>query len=486
MNATHRVRHLEWRARRGSAVDAFAVRSQLRRFVETDLLPTLERAFDAMAGGDTIHLSRLELAVHVGSLDQLGAAIADAIEQHARTWKRERETIAGDGAIGARSLRELDAVTGAGGLVRYLETGLLPWPLANLGREPTLAKLVDIARGQSVAILAAAPESIDESTPFLFRWLQVVPEDEWIEIARRIESTWPDRVPGVADAIERALRSSIRSRRLEIVAATLAVAIARGHGHAIDAEAVGVRFESLARGSSPCGPIVEWIDRTMATTNAADRQRQIYPATAFNQHETLTGPADLNGQALGKSAVSTDATGASVADGSHAVSVDHAGLVLIHPFLPRLFERTEITRPGDRAIAPERLPRAAALLAFAARGDDDPRDFELPFIKVLLGRRLDDPMLVPGESLSDRDRGEVDDLLRSVIEHWRVLKHTSIAGLRASFLQRRGSFVDVDETWRLRVEADAFDVLLQHLPWTLSITTLPWMTRPIFIEWATL
>lgn len=280
----------------------------------------------------------------------------------------------------------------------------------------------------------------------------------------------------------------MRSQRLQAVSAALAVAIARGHRDAIGAESVAVRFEPTGRGSNALGSIVQRIDRTMGTTQTTrtnDRRSQISPATSSDQPDDVTRPADVREEASGKLPVSNRSGGVIVVAAPDAVSVDHAGLVLIHPFLPRLFERTEIARPGDCVIAPETLPRAAALLAFAARGDDDPRDFELPFIKVLLGCRLRDPVLVPGESLSERDRDEVDDLLRSVVEHWRVLKHTSIAGLRASFLQRSGLLAEVAGTWRLRVETDAFDVLLQHLPWTLSITTLPWMTRPIFIEWAT-
>jgi hypothetical protein len=159
--------------------------------------------------------------------------------------------------------------------------------------------------------------------------------------------------------------------------------------------------------------------------------------------------------------------------------------VLIHPFLPRLFERTAIALAGERAIGPHALRRAAAVLAYAARGEDAPLEFELGFIKVLLGLDPGEPLLVPPGLVAEDDRREVDDLLHSVVEHWQVLKHTSIDGLRTSFLQRRGLLAGIDGAWRLRIEPSGFDVLLRHLPWGISTTTLPWMTKPIFTEWAT-
>ena len=158
--------------------------------------------------------------------------------------------------------------------------------------------------------------------------------------------------------------------------------------------------------------------------------------------------------------------------------------MLLHPFLPQLFAATGIAASGQTSIATDQLPRAAALLSFAARGDDEPVEWELGFIKILLGLRPETELLVPAGLLTSAEREEVDALLASAIEHWRVLKHTSAATLRASFLQRPGLLADVDGAWRLRVEPSAFDVLLRDLPWALSLTRTPWMTTWLSTEWA--
>jgi hypothetical protein len=35
----------------------------------------------------------------------------------------------------------------------------------------------------------------------------------------------------------------------------------------------------------------------------------------------------------------------------------------------------------------------------------------------------------------------------------------------------------------LSVEAKAFDMLLEQLPWSYSTIKFPWMARPIYTEW---
>jgi len=73
--------------------------------------------------------------------------------------------------------------------------------------------------------------------------------------------------------------------------------------------------------------------------------------------------------------------------------------------------------------------------------------------------------------------------LIAVINHWEVLKNTSADGLREAFLQRRGKLSRVDGGWLMQVEQRAIDVLLNKLPWGISIIKLPWMNEMLFVEW---
>jgi hypothetical protein len=164
---------------------------------------------------------------------------------------------------------------------------------------------------------------------------------------------------------------------------------------------------------------------------------------------------------------------------------DDAGLILLHPFIPVLFNNLGILSPETRTLPENSLPRAAALLHWLLTGEEEVYEFGLTLIKVLLGLATDAPLSVSSGLLTPNDRGEADALLAAAIEHWRALGKTSLAGLRASFLQRRGMLHEVDQGWQLRMEGKSFDVLLGQLPWGISIVKLPWITKPIFTDWPT-
>lgn len=167
------------------------------------------------------------------------------------------------------------------------------------------------------------------------------------------------------------------------------------------------------------------------------------------------------------------------------LSVRHAGLVLLHPFLSRFFESTGVREEGQAELDPALLPRAAALLHLLASGEEEPYELELGFIKILLGLRPGEPLPVAGGLLRESDREEAEALLQAVIGHWSVLKKTSVHGLRQSFLQRNGLLREQDHGFLLQVEPESFDVLLGHLPWGIGTVKLPWMTKPIFTDWPT-
>ncbi|MEI7830109.1 MAG: contractile injection system tape measure protein [Prolixibacteraceae bacterium] len=161
-------------------------------------------------------------------------------------------------------------------------------------------------------------------------------------------------------------------------------------------------------------------------------------------------------------------------------SVQNAGLLLLHPFLVRLFVYCGILPENEKIISVWNLSKAAALLHFLATGRDEVFEFELGFIKVLLGLNPDQPLAVSKGLLSKSQKEEVDSLLNSVIEHWASLKSTSKEGLRSSFIQRNGLLLPNEDGWKIHLESAAYDVLLKTIPWSYSIIKLPWMNKPIY------
>lgn len=162
--------------------------------------------------------------------------------------------------------------------------------------------------------------------------------------------------------------------------------------------------------------------------------------------------------------------------------VDDAGLVILHPFLPALFERVGYLDEERKFISLTMQERAVHLLRWLA-GFDLPRlDYQLLLEKVL----CDLPLNYPIESeieLTDLEKEEGMQVLKSVCQYWRPLNGTSPEGLQHSFLQRQGSIAYEDHNWIVRVEGQTLDILLDDLPWEISLLLLPWKEEMIIVEW---
>lgn len=165
--------------------------------------------------------------------------------------------------------------------------------------------------------------------------------------------------------------------------------------------------------------------------------------------------------------------------------IAQAGLVLLHPYLARCFNVLGLYPTGQRGpIADALWPRAAAVLHWLAMGDaTEALECDLGLIKLLLGRGEHEALSHGLPTLLPHEREEAAALLQAVLGHWSALKGTSVEGLRQSFLQRAGWIEPLDRAWQLRVQPAAFDMLLGSLPWGLSMVKLPWMDRPMHVEW---
>ena len=169
--------------------------------------------------------------------------------------------------------------------------------------------------------------------------------------------------------------------------------------------------------------------------------------------------------------------------------IDNAGLVWLWPFLPRFFERLGLWQQRQWA-APGAAQRAALLLQFAASGDADPPEFQLLLNKLLCGLPLDAPLqggsLASGlhqGPLTDAEQAECEALLVATIAQAPILRAMSVAGLRASFVLRSGQLSGRDGHPLLQVERSSFDLVLDRIPWGVSIVRLPWMASLLQVAW---
>lgn len=166
-------------------------------------------------------------------------------------------------------------------------------------------------------------------------------------------------------------------------------------------------------------------------------------------------------------------------DDTAGLFIDNAGLILLHPFLPSLFERTGIVNE-DKIGDPN---RALFLLHYLCTGQKEAPEYDLTFSKILCNLPLDQP--VPSNVLLlEKDVEEADALLSSVIQHWSALQNTSQDGLRGTFLLRHGKVSTAfDGDWLLQIERKSVDILLDSLPWGIGIVKLPWLPQLIHVDW---
>lgn len=172
------------------------------------------------------------------------------------------------------------------------------------------------------------------------------------------------------------------------------------------------------------------------------------------------------------------------------LAVEDAGLVMLWPFLERLFQRLELVDPEPRTFPHLRAQtRGARLLHALARGPaayaEDPPEFTMTLPKLLCGLEPDAPLDPDGlaEALPATFLDEGERLLEAVLGHAEGLGLRGVDGLRGSFLLRDGVLVSRDGAWLLRVAGEAYDLLLARVPWSWSWVSLPWMAEPLRVEW---
>ncbi len=508
MSVTHRIRRQRWQVRAASVADAFALRATLRRESELHLLPALEAAFDACDVGEReIHLPRLALTVRVSSLENLADELP--VKLAAAAMQALAEAVTDLPAVKPAAPRDLSP---AARLRHYLRSGQVQWFDADRDPAEVARQLADEARQWSTSpatawsyLLTDLPPAGPARSDALFRFLQLLDE------AGR--AAWRDFVEQQSEAVGdgfslplgllrqlQARRPADHALRLQALALLL---LAGGPMRSLQR-----RDEWLAAVQSctgRLGPFAATIETTAGPrTTEADAGRTVDREKWLKIENLFDNQSDEISRQINRS-LHPDATPSNQTpsvqplesrQNSPIVAVDRgialgqpvhaAGLILLHPYLPRLFSALGWVAADHRQDEPfpwAALPRAAALLHWLATGRDEPYEFALGAIKLLLGLTPDDSLPVAAGLLNEAEREEGEALLNAVVGHWSALGKTSIDGLRVSFLQRGGLLYATDDGWLLRPHAESFDLLLDRLAWGIAIVRLPWMSRSLHTEW---
>lgn len=413
-------------------------------------------------------------------------------------------------------------------LLHYLRTGQLDWVLAGLPTQEAQAALRDAASlWVSWGLLPdalPATSALAQRLGALSRWLALLTEDQGRAVHRQHAQRQATSRPGVDHTAPEHALSKLWPDLLQVLA---------DGGPAVRADSLHAQalwLDWLAAGGAAMGaaPLQRWLNEALPWVEALRRQgpssdvwQALLALGAASPPHTAHAPGrddaahvNLAIQAEAQRRALASAQGASPGEGlvmplpstiaapipaptlparepttSTGQIVSQAGLVLLHAYLPRCLDVLGLYPSGQRGPLADHLwPRAAAVLHWLATGQDGALECELGLIKPLLGRRDQhderDALSHGLPTLLPHEREEADALLRAVLGHWRALKGTSVAGLRESFLQRRGWLETRGGASLLRVEPAPYDVLLGSLPWGMSLVRLPWMAQPLHVEWS--
>ncbi|MEL6133847.1 MAG: contractile injection system tape measure protein, partial [Bacteroidota bacterium] len=162
--------------------------------------------------------------------------------------------------------------------------------------------------------------------------------------------------------------------------------------------------------------------------------------------------------------------------------IENAGLVLLAPYFKLLMERLDLLKDGQFK-SQKAAVRAVMLLQFAATGAAEGPEYQLALNKLICN--LPFPTPVPAHiDIQPQEIELIEGLLASVNQSWAPLRNSSIDALRETFLQREGLIIFEEKKTLIKVQRKgAIDVLIENLPWGISMINLPWKEEILYVEW---
>lgn len=163
--------------------------------------------------------------------------------------------------------------------------------------------------------------------------------------------------------------------------------------------------------------------------------------------------------------------------------MENTGLIIMHPFFTQLFKFVEFLNDENQFKNKELQFRAVHLLHYIATGENSNiNEADLAVSKILSGLLIEDSIPL-NLVLSENEKNYASKILQVIISKWEKLGNTSEDGLRNTFLKRNGLLEEKDEAYQLTVETSGTDILLDYIPWNISLIKLPWIKNIIYISW---
>ncbi len=163
------------------------------------------------------------------------------------------------------------------------------------------------------------------------------------------------------------------------------------------------------------------------------------------------------------------------------IFIENAGLVLLWPFFSFYFQTLHLTK-DNKFVSEKAAARAAHLLEYLVTGHKKNTEHTMMLNKLLCNLPRNFPIDGPIK-IRKKEISLSKELLEIAISRWEIIKNSSIDGLRESFLKRPGKLEWDEGKIYLRVESKGYDMLLDKIPWNISVVKLAWMKNPIYVKW---
>jgi hypothetical protein len=508
-------------------LDAFRIQQDISMLYWNDIIPLFEKIFNEICKeGEVVCIDRLEIVISDVSasqmhqrwkIEKLLSEIADQIYDHLSTGNRSNAEVA------SRQFLSLNIFSQ---WLFYMEKGVLPWntiSIDNAWYEKVLESLaIEYESGDRLKNLMKTNEKAIE------RIILQHPVGFIIHLATLLTAKGQERIPHFMEELFQAFLfvknetvSSAGRRNFEIVVWKKIFSFIVLHPSAdaspdnLFRKIIETGFDRVQLGRlTSASELLNSFQFTMPLFKEVKTHLDLLsgkmkkddfpephkkePTVFTNQSiaENKTGPD--NSTELSKVAHNTiedelislshlskenesDDSGIDHVIVEDGIFVSYAGVVLLHPFLQPLFNNLGCTHAG-KFLDHKHQQKALCVLHYLMAGKTEIEEYELAVAKLLTAypaqQSVDRSMQLTAE-----EQAECDEMLVDVIAQWEILKNTSPDGLREGFLQRAGKLFPKNDHMCIQVETNSIDVLLDYLPWNLSVIKLPWMKDRLTVEW---
>ncbi|NML21663.1 hypothetical protein HHL16_12300 [Pseudoflavitalea sp. G-6-1-2] len=509
-------------------LDAFDIQHRMSMLYYNELLPALEKIFNAISDGDNdIIIDKLEL--DLGVLAEKSFTDRDSIRQLISSIEEQLQSAASSKTAqqsSAHVIRRARPISIFRQWIYYMQHGYLPWNATPPDKKWLEQILETVATDYNISeelrqqirhnAVIAERIALQHDEIFLLHLTEVLTakkQQQLIayvnEIAAIIKVAAIPSTQSFAGITEIQLRRRIWKTVLSTIS-TQAAAVVSTEAiatHIIESiftpkEAAQLLQSKTVTAKLPLSlPLVSQLAKLPEAKKEAGKQtpspapKQEPPAASVPQQKATSNPPSdplqtgiqinitHNDQpaAANKTISNTDTPALAEQITEEGIFVQHAGIVLLAPFIKPFFNNIGLLNNGKFTDENSTL-KAISLLHYLATGRSSSEEYELVIPKLLCGIPLS-ACIDNHIELNDQETSEAEELLTEAIAQWEILKKTSNAGLRETFLQRPGKLFTRNDRPHLQVEAGPIDMLLDYLPWNISIIKLPWMKEYLQVEW---